>query len=73
MSDLPFASPYVPNTDEDRIAMLAAIGVSSVDDLFVDIPTEFRDPALRIPAPMSEMDLRQEMARLRQLMHEQTR
>ena len=64
MSDLPFASPYVPNTDEDRIAMLAAIGVSSVDDLFVDIPTEFRDPALRIPAPMSEMDLRQEMARL---------
>ena len=64
MSDLPFASPYVPNTDEDRAAMLAEVGATSVDDLFTDIPAEFRNPELRIPAPMSEMDLRQEMERL---------
>jgi glycine dehydrogenase subunit 1 len=64
VSDLPFASPYVPNTDEDRAAMLAEVGATSVDDLFTDIPAEFRNPELRIPAPMSEMDLRQEMERL---------
>lgn len=64
MSDLPFASPYVPNTDEDRAAMLAEVGAASIDDLFTDIPVEFRDPELRIPAPMSEMELRQEMERL---------
>lgn len=44
--------------------MLAEIGVASIDDLFIDIPAEFRDPTLAIPAPMSEMELRQEMERL---------
>jgi glycine dehydrogenase subunit 1 len=44
--------------------MLAEVGATSVDDLFTDIPAEFRNPELRIPAPMSEMDLRQEMERL---------
>jgi glycine dehydrogenase subunit 1 len=64
MSALPFDSPYVPNTDEDRTAMLAAVGATSIGDLFADIPFQFRDPELRIPAPMSEMELRQEMERL---------
>lgn len=64
MSDLPFASPYVPNTHEDRAAMLAEVGVASISDLFADIPVEFRDPELRIPAPLSEMELRQEMERI---------
>ncbi len=64
MSDLPFASPYVPNTDEDRATMLAEVGAASIDELFTDIPAEFRDPEFRIPAPMSEMDLRREMERL---------
>jgi glycine dehydrogenase subunit 1 len=44
--------------------MLAEVGVASIDDLFTDIPAEFRDPPLQIPAPMSEMELRQEMERL---------
>ena len=64
MAESAFTSPYIPNTDEDRASMLAAIGVASVDDLFADIPAEYRDPGLDIPAPMSEMDLRQEMERL---------
>jgi glycine dehydrogenase subunit 1 len=59
-----FTSPYIPNTDEDRASMLATIGVASVDELFADIPTEYRDPGLDIPAPLSEMELRQEMERL---------
>jgi glycine dehydrogenase subunit 1 len=64
VAEFPFTSPYIPNTDEDRASMLAAIGVASVDELFADIPTEYRDPGLDIPAPMSEMNLRQEMERL---------
>ena len=64
MSDLPFASPYVPNTDEDRATMLAEVGAASIEDLFTDIPSDFRHPELHIPAPMSEMDLRREMERL---------
>jgi glycine cleavage system pyridoxal-binding protein P len=29
---------YIANTDADRRAMLAAIGLTSLDDLFSDIP-----------------------------------
>jgi glycine dehydrogenase subunit 1 len=64
VAETPFASPYIPNTDDDRAAMLSAIGVSSVEDLFSDIPAEYRYPGLRIPSPMSEMELRREMERL---------
>jgi len=35
-------SPYLPNTDADRRAMLEAIGVSSAEELFKDIPEKFR-------------------------------
>ena len=34
--------PFIQNTDEDRAEMLAAIGVTSVDDLFEQIPSELR-------------------------------
>ncbi|MEZ5710371.1 MAG: aminomethyl-transferring glycine dehydrogenase subunit GcvPA [Blastomonas sp.] len=33
---------YLPLTDQDRAAMLARIGVSSIDDLFCDVPEEAR-------------------------------
>jgi glycine dehydrogenase subunit 1 len=33
---------YLPLTDTDRQAMLNVVGVSSIDDLFVDVPTEAR-------------------------------
>ena len=59
-----FTSPYVPATDEDRSAMLQAVGVASVEELFVDIPAQFRDPELRLPPPLSELELTQEMGRL---------
>ncbi|HCP00481.1 MAG TPA: glycine dehydrogenase, partial [Rhodospirillaceae bacterium] len=29
---------YLPLTDNDRAEMISAIGVDSVDDLFVDVP-----------------------------------
>ena len=47
---------YAPNTDADRNEMLRAIGVESIDDLFVDIPSEFRDPELNLPPALPEMD-----------------
>ena len=49
---------YLPHTPEDRRAMLDAIGVSEVMDLFVDIPKELLlDRLLNLPAPMSEPEL----------------
>ena len=61
MASTGFVSPYSPNTDRDRRAMLDAIGVDSVSDLFEDIPKEHRDPPLDLPPPLSEMELRREI------------
>ena len=47
---------YAPNTDADRTAMLRAVGVESIDDLFVDIPVEHRDPVLDLPPALPETD-----------------
>ena len=33
---------YLPLTPDDRTAMLSAIGVASIDDLFVDVPQPAR-------------------------------
>ncbi|HET8945193.1 MAG TPA: aminomethyl-transferring glycine dehydrogenase subunit GcvPA, partial [Dehalococcoidia bacterium] len=49
--------PYIPNTDEDRRVMLDAAGVASVDDLFADIPPNFRIGGLALPPALSEMEL----------------
>ena len=47
---------YMPHTAEERQEMLAKIGVSSVDDLFADIPQEARlDGLLDLPRHESEM------------------
>jgi glycine dehydrogenase subunit 1 len=56
--------PYIPNTDEDRREMLDRIGVRSVDELFGDIPAEFRIDGLNLPAALPELDLTREMAAL---------
>ncbi|MFH1559822.1 MAG: aminomethyl-transferring glycine dehydrogenase subunit GcvPA [Chloroflexota bacterium] len=61
------SSPYVPNTDGDRQAMLQAIGVESVDALFADIPTGYDRPSLNLPPPLSELELRRELQALSDL------
>ena len=63
---IPF-SPYVPNTEADRRAMLKAIGVESVEDLFADIPEGYRQPTLDLPAPLSELEVRRELQALSEL------
>jgi glycine dehydrogenase subunit 1 len=49
---------YLSLTDRDREEMLAAIGVSSVDELFRDIPEAVRfDRELDLDPPLSEQEL----------------
>jgi len=57
-------SPYLPNTDADRRAMLQEIGVSSVEELFRDIPERFRHAHFNLPPPLSELELRRELRQL---------
>jgi glycine dehydrogenase subunit 1 len=56
---------YVPNTPDDRQAMLSRIGAGSVDDLFAPIPSELRlGRPLDIPPALSEMELTEHVSRL---------
>ncbi|MBI2303331.1 MAG: aminomethyl-transferring glycine dehydrogenase subunit GcvPA [Chloroflexi bacterium] len=57
-------SPYIPNTPVQRQEMLKAMGVSSVDEFFTDIPINYRHPELKLPLPLSELDLKREMQTL---------
>ena len=52
---------YVPHSDADRQAMLAEIGVESVEELFVDVPEAVRYPEVRLPRPLSEMEILAEL------------
>jgi len=60
-------SPYLPNTDADRLAMLQAIGISSTEELFHDIPEKFRNVQFRLPTPLSELELKEELRHLSKL------
>jgi len=49
---------YVPHTSNDEKALLQAIGVGSVDELFADIPEQFRlQRMLDLPSSLSEQEL----------------
>lgn len=58
---------YIPITDADRQAMLKAIGVERIEDLFVDVPASHRFPPLDLPPPLSEPELMAELNRLSEL------
>ncbi len=50
---------YIPLTDADRKAMLAAIGVSSTEELFSSIPRDIRRrQPLDLPPAMTEAEIR---------------
>ena len=50
--------PFIPHTEDDVRAMLAAIGVDSIDALFDEIPAELRADGLpTIPAGVGEMGI----------------
>jgi len=52
---------YVPHTERETSEMLAAIGVSRVDDLFADVPEALRFPSLDLPPASSELDILRDM------------
>jgi glycine dehydrogenase subunit 1 len=57
---------YLPLTSTDRQAMLATIGASSIDDLFVDVPVEAQldGPIHGLPGHASEMAVERHMTAL---------
>lgn len=56
---------YLPHTEEDRKKMLEAIGVTFVNSLFADVPSQVRrKELLEIPEALSELELIQEMQRM---------
>src|SRR5215208_2512518 len=58
-------SKYTSVTDEDRREMLAAIGISSMEELFADIPEAVRlTRELDLPAGMAEQEVYEHLAAL---------
>ena len=55
---------FTPHTPEDRAAMLAALGLGSVDELFAVIPEPLRARSWDLPPGMSEPEVSQYLAKL---------
>ncbi|MFT4912360.1 MAG: glycine dehydrogenase subunit 1 [Brevundimonas sp.] len=56
---------YLPLTPDDRSAMLAAIGVTSIDDLFVDVPQAARRVGfVDLPPVSGEMEVERALSAL---------
>lgn len=56
---------YLPLTPDDRTAMLAAIGVKSIDDLFVDVPQSARrEGFVDLPRVAGEMEVERALSAL---------
>jgi glycine dehydrogenase subunit 1 len=49
--------PYVPHSDADRNAIMKAVGIQDMDDLFQDVPAPLRYPHMSLPEPLSEPEL----------------
>jgi len=47
---------FNPHTHEDRVAMLNATGVASIDDFFSPVPASIRFPTLQLPPALTEME-----------------
>jgi len=55
---------YIPHSLKERDAMLAAVGVKSLEDLFKDVPAEHRFPKLNLPPALTEMEAAAELGEL---------
>lgn len=49
--------PYIPHTQDDINAMLATIGINTIDELFDEIPVALRCGEQQIPSGMTEMEI----------------
>ncbi|MBC7194200.1 MAG: aminomethyl-transferring glycine dehydrogenase subunit GcvPA [Caldisericia bacterium] len=53
---------FIPHTDKDIEEMLKEIGISSIDELFEDIPEEIKlKRDLKLPPPLDELKLKEEI------------
>jgi glycine dehydrogenase subunit 1 len=52
---------YIPHTEANRKAMLEAIGVKSLEELFPAVPEKYKFPELNLPPALSEMETWWEM------------
>ncbi|HSL28267.1 MAG TPA: aminomethyl-transferring glycine dehydrogenase subunit GcvPA [Anaerolineales bacterium] len=57
---------YIPTSPKERDAMLEAIGVKSLDDLFEAVPAKHRFPQLNLPPALTEMEALNELSGLAQ-------
>ncbi len=48
---------FLPQTDQDREAMLKTIGVNRLEDLFQVVPAKHRFPELNLPPTLTEMEV----------------
>jgi len=56
--------PFIPHTEDDVSEMLATIGVSSIEQLFEEIPADLRaKPLTQVPDALTEMQIGQLMQR----------
>ena len=55
---------YIPHSPQERDAMLAAIGLKNLAELFKDVPEKHRFPALRLPPALTEMEAAIELGEL---------
>jgi glycine dehydrogenase subunit 1 len=55
---------YIPHSPQERDAMLAVIGVKSLEDLFKDVPASHRFPNLNLPPALTEMEAAAELGEL---------
>ncbi|MCP4283238.1 MAG: glycine dehydrogenase, partial [Gammaproteobacteria bacterium] len=52
---------FIPHTDAERQAMLEAIGIERLEDLFTDVPEAHKYPTLHLPPRMTEMEILTEL------------
>ncbi len=55
---------YIPHSPKERDAMLEAIGVKSLDELFAAVPARLRFPTLDLPPALTEMEVAADLAEL---------
>ena len=56
---------YIPNSPDERAELLAAVGASSVDDLFATVPRAvYQREAPPLPPPSSEIEVRRDFGAL---------
>ncbi|MDR2518922.1 MAG: glycine dehydrogenase, partial [Spirochaetaceae bacterium] len=56
--------PYIPITPSQRDAMLGALGLSSLEALFDDLPKPLRFPSLSLEQGVSELEAARELSAL---------